>query len=869
MHKHPLRLSLLGFSALLLCACNESEGEVSTESVAMGATTQAERMMQAAADCPPLATPAVFSGSVPTPQSVLRFDLGSREVTNQEANQYLDALAAKASPALKTGAMVVTGVAATSVEGRPVKYAIVGDKAYLTTAGLARLRQTARQLMDPDTTPTEAEALAASMPAIFWISANVHGDEESGADAALRVLYELADRTDCAARRIRDNAVVVILPIQNPDGREADTRRNAYGFDMNRDWFARTQPETDGKLELLRQYPPQLFVDAHETSLNHYFFPPTADPIYHEVPAVVAKNRDYNWINSLYSPAIATEFERLKIPYFHGAPYDLYAIEYGDSVTTVGFHAAGMTFEKYSGASIATRTLEHYVAMWSALSAGASNRQRILTDWHATQVEARDQGLDGRLEPNGIYYDAKSLYQPVPDAPKVRHYFLRNDDPEHARAVARLVRRLQRMDVKVWQLQAPLTVADFRAYGQATASVTLPRGSYWIPMAQTRKHWIQAMLHHDPYSPVGISYDVSAWSNPLLMNVAGGSSGLALTPAASLAAPVAEPAPLGAPDGAPRVGLFEIPGGTGFESGGSIRHLFERVWGMSYTKIGAAQIQNPEAPNGLNSIDVLLVPDGYANNGLQALGAKGQKALLRWVENGGRYVGYLGGTELAIGAGVSTVVLKPSHTAAPGTLIRIVSSASQQAAAWAMYHDDALMSPGLGQALLSFPTALDKATDTSGLAEGVEELAGSAAVIDEPVGLGRSVVFAFDPNFRGWTEGTQALLRDALAGDMALGVAAADSSVTRAAAVDNAKRALKALPDTGKAIRIVVKPADADITRALLQRYGAEFRELSKSGRTVFLIANREGLSREEHPYAQQLARELSQLIAPISFSAP
>ena len=77
----------------------------------------------------------------------------------------------------------------------------------------------------------------------------------SGTDASLRVLYELADRTDCAAQRILEGAVVVILPIQNPDGREADSRRNANGFDMNRDWFARTQPETDGKVDLLRRYP--------------------------------------------------------------------------------------------------------------------------------------------------------------------------------------------------------------------------------------------------------------------------------------------------------------------------------------------------------------------------------------------------------------------------------------------------------------------------------------------------------------------------------------------------------------------------------------------------------------------------------------
>ena len=33
------------------------------------------------------------------------------------------------------------------------------------------------------------------------------------------------------------------------------SRDNVYGFDMNRDWFARTQPETDGKLDLLSRSP--------------------------------------------------------------------------------------------------------------------------------------------------------------------------------------------------------------------------------------------------------------------------------------------------------------------------------------------------------------------------------------------------------------------------------------------------------------------------------------------------------------------------------------------------------------------------------------------------------------------------------------
>ena len=138
---------------------------------------------------------------------------------------------------------------------------------------------------------------------VLWLMGNVHGDEESATDAELRVLYELADRDDCAARQILDNTLVGIIPTQNPDGREADTRQNSYGFDMNRDWFARTQTETDTKLELLRRYPGVLYVDAHEMGGNHYFFPPTADPTYHEVTP-----QSMDWQDYLYGGALAAEF---------------------------------------------------------------------------------------------------------------------------------------------------------------------------------------------------------------------------------------------------------------------------------------------------------------------------------------------------------------------------------------------------------------------------------------------------------------------------------------------------------------------------------------------------------------------------------
>ena len=239
--------------------------------VAVAIAPGAQRSTAAPAPCDPMQTAPVFRGTVPTSEEVLGFPLGSREVTAAETNTYVDAVDAASD-------RVVSGTFGTSWQGRQLRYTLVGDPKHLTPSGLAALQDAIGKLRDPETPARDAERLARTTPVVLWLMGNVHGGEESATDAELRVLYELADRDDCAARQILENAVVGIVPTQNPDGREAETRQNSYGFDMNRDWFARTQAETDGKLELLRRYPGVLYVDGHEMGANHYFFPPTADP---------------------------------------------------------------------------------------------------------------------------------------------------------------------------------------------------------------------------------------------------------------------------------------------------------------------------------------------------------------------------------------------------------------------------------------------------------------------------------------------------------------------------------------------------------------------------------------------------------------
>ena len=116
--------------------------------------------------CDPFTAPA-FRGEVPTAQQVIGIGLGDRDVTAEESDRYLLAVDA-ASP------RVASGVAATSVQGRPLRYAIVGRPERVTSAGLAAVRASAAKLMDPRTSARDAAQIAASDPAVLWIAGNVH-----------------------------------------------------------------------------------------------------------------------------------------------------------------------------------------------------------------------------------------------------------------------------------------------------------------------------------------------------------------------------------------------------------------------------------------------------------------------------------------------------------------------------------------------------------------------------------------------------------------------------------------------------------------------------------------------------------------------
>ena len=123
---------------------------------------------------------------------------------------------------------------------------------------------------------------------------------------------------------------------------------------------------------------------------------------------------------------------------------------YGDTVPATGFGAAGMTYEKTNQDAASVRVFQQYLTQWNSLFTAATRKAEILTGWHEEWVRAEQEGEAGRARAQrDRAARATPCEQPVPDI-TVRQYFLR----AAARAVLRLVRRLQRMDVEVRRLSA-------------------------------------------------------------------------------------------------------------------------------------------------------------------------------------------------------------------------------------------------------------------------------------------------------------------------------------------------------------------------------------------------------------------------------
>ncbi|WP_168582703.1 M14 family zinc carboxypeptidase [Gephyromycinifex aptenodytis] len=702
--------------------------------------------------CDSVTTTPTFRGKVPSPSAFIGYELGRRKVTSSQVNGYLKAVD-------KASDHVVSGTFGRSSTGTPLTYALVGRST--SPARMKQIKRDITRLQDPSTPAAEAAAIAARTPVVIWLMGAVHGNEPASADAQLRVLHELADRSDCVTSRILDDAIVGIVPLQNPDGRDRNTRASAAAFDLNRDWFARTQPETRAKMRLLRSLPGQVVIDEHGMGGKGYYFPPNSDPIYHEAAA-----QPTSWINGIFGRANSSAFTASGLSFeTYEAGFDLFYPGYGDTSPTLNFGAAGMTFEVGQEAPFDQQVNKHYVSAMASLYAGAQNKRTILRQYHQQWVQAKAQGQACQLQPNRTQNPGNSVTYEVPGR-KVCGYFLR-EEPGKERDLARIIGLLQDDGVSVHRLTAPLVVPDYKAYGRPAAKTTLPAGTYWVSLAQRQKHWVQTMLGENTYVPFPYFYDVSGWSAPLRANVAGGYTGHRFDGARMQVAPKAKLPKAKTPASPPSIAVltYSASATNPSQSTGWLQWKLGQDWRLPFTTMLPSQL----SAAALKDVDVLLVPDLDAKAVAAALGTERTSALKDWVDGGGHLVAWRGGARLAATSGLTTTMLSDPKQDVPGVLIRanvtrrgpLTAGVGEQV--WAMYNSDPILKPARpADAILTYPGAKSPDWFVSGFAPGSTEVAGTAAATSESLGSGTVTLFAFEPNFRGFTDGSATLIRDAI-----------------------------------------------------------------------------------------------------------
>src|SRR5688500_14305232 len=188
---------------------------------------------------PPLWPGAKYDAAIPTIKSVLGHDHGEVITPPEGVAQYLQALQ-KAAP---TKSRLLQY--ATTWEGRPLWLFVIGSPDRI--ARLEQLKADIQRFAEPRRTPAaEGDRLARELPVVVWLIHGVHGNEISSADAALVEAYHLlASQGDAGVDLVLRDALVLIDPMQNPDGRARFIATNSLGRAMH----AAARPASPGHHE--------------------------------------------------------------------------------------------------------------------------------------------------------------------------------------------------------------------------------------------------------------------------------------------------------------------------------------------------------------------------------------------------------------------------------------------------------------------------------------------------------------------------------------------------------------------------------------------------------------------------------------------
>lgn len=489
-----------------------------------------------------------YRTEVPTPQSILRYDVGTHHTTYAQMEKVIESIAKSAPDRVKIFDIGLTN------EFRMQH--IVAISAPQNIARLDEIKGQNARLTDPrSTSASEANSIIQNNPTLAWMAYTIHGNESASFETMMQVIYQLAASNEPETLEILKNTVVLVVTGENPDGHErfatwynsvgtgnADRaalehrepwsvygRLNRYRFDLNRDNIATTQKETQNMQKAFFEWNPQVVVDHHGQP-SQFFFPPVALPINPNLPQPVTNK----WMD-IFGRANAAAFDRNKWDYYNRDIFDLFYPGYWDSMPSLN-GAIGMTYETDGGgfkglnwtrddgtiATFRSAIAKHYIASLTTLETASKNKTQRLQDFYDFRRNALEEAQREPLKRIVI----------IPDKDVVK--------------AAKMIEIIRNAKVEVKVAGSSFSSNSAHSYMQKNApktNQTFPAGSYIIDLNQPQKTWIKALLEQDtPQDKAFVEdnmarfrrnerrgkssakedygfYDLTAWSLPLAFGI--------------------------------------------------------------------------------------------------------------------------------------------------------------------------------------------------------------------------------------------------------------------------------------------------------------------------------------------------------------
>jgi len=449
-----------------------------------------------------------YDDAIPTPTEVIGHEIGTRHTRPAQVVRYFEAVAEASN-------RVALREHGRTYEGRRLIHAVVTSPD--NHDNLGRIRRTNRQ-----TTINPGQVSDADLedrPAVVLMGYSIHGDEASGTEAALLLLYHLAAGDGPDVNAVLQNTVTLIDPMFNPDGRDrfvdwvngnrggtptADPqdrehsqpwpsgRTNHYWFDLNRDWLPAQHPSSQGRLAYFHRWKPQFLTDFHEMGAEAtYFFQPGVPS--RTNPNTTARNQELTGEMAEYH---ARYLERIGSLFYTRETFDDFYYGKGSTYPDVN-GSIGILFEQASSRALKQETEK------GVMTYAFTVRNQFMTSLSTLKgvVEMRMDLL--RYQRDFFANRGKALQ----DTETAAYVVDLSEKPTRARALAQT---LARHDVRMFDLGEQV---------QASGQTFSPGEAYMVPLDQPQGRFVKAAMERTSSYPDSIFYDVSTWSLPLAFGV--------------------------------------------------------------------------------------------------------------------------------------------------------------------------------------------------------------------------------------------------------------------------------------------------------------------------------------------------------------